>query len=298
MEEQQNDGTWWIVAQVSDGPKALEQSVAIPLTGGQPLYDTVDLGAGWTYEGHSQWATNYKTCGGLEQSPIALETTEEEAGAVEGGQGLPYMYEPLKMRALYNTGLGIQVAGNFGNLTLPGGLYDFKQFHIHMPAEHKIVRNGVPEITVGELHMVHQKQGSRGTDDLVMVSILLRLPREHEELVGTEPFFMQLGLDRIPTDGGHTLPFNHSVNLSVFDSHLRGSYFAYQGSITTPPCTENVQWYVMSKPAVISGSNVLAFKDKFPNPMNNRPEQPLNGREVSKSQVLPYRAPAPAPSSS
>jgi carbonic anhydrase len=294
LEEQQNDASWWIIAQVTDGPKALEQSVQVPLSGGQPLYDTINLGAGWTYDGQGEWAEAYQGCGGSEQSPIVLETQEDEPGPA--AEPLAYLYQPLTLRAVYNTGLNIQVSGNFGNLTLPGGIYDVLQWHLHLPAEHKIKRKGVDELTVGELHIVHRKRGSHGTNDLVMVAIMLRLPLEREELVGTEPFFMQIAEMGYPTDGGHTMPTNRSINMSVFDKQLQSSYFAYKGSIATPPCTENVQWYVMSKPAVISGSNVMALKKKFPNPMNNRHPQPLNGREVLFSKVLPYSAPAAAPS--
>jgi carbonic anhydrase len=295
MEEQQNDGTWWIIAQVADGPKSNLQGVDVPLTGGQPLYDTIDLGAGWTYDAQDTWATAYPDCGGLEQSPIEIATTEAQPGVPT--QPLPYLYEPLSLRTVYNSGLNIQVGGNFGNLTLPGGIYDVLQFHLHLPAEHKIKRGEVNELSVGELHIVHRKRGSRGPNDLVKVAIMLRLPREHEDLVGTEPFFMQLLENGIPVDGGHGMPMNKSVNLSVFDENLQSSYFAYQGSVTTPPCTENVQWYVMSKPAVISGVNVMTLKSKFPNPMNNRHTQLLNGRVPAHSEVLPYRAPAPAPES-
>ena len=51
------------------------------------------------------------------------------------------------------------------------------------------------------------------------------------------------------------------MNIRIWQEHLKSDYWAYTGSLATPPCTENVQWYVMTKPAVISGSNVLAFKD-------------------------------------
>jgi carbonic anhydrase len=216
---------------------------------------------------------------------------EENGTPYECDTALNYRYEALEMRALYNTGLGVQIAGNFGNVTFPNtvngkvGVFDVKQFHIHMPAEHQIG----DDVAVGELHIVHQLRGSRGTDDLVMISIMLRLPREHEELVGTEPFFMSLGLENIPSDGGHTLPFDHKVDLNVFEKQLQGHFYAYRGSITTPPCHENVQWYVMATPAVISGSNVVAFKSRFPDPLNARERQKLGDRQILTDELLEYK---------
>ena len=57
-----------------------------------------------------------------------------------------------------------------------------------------------------------------------------------------------------------------------------GLTYRYIGSLTTPPCSENVRWYVMKTPVEVSEAQVAAFEAIFHN--NNRPVQPLNDREV------------------
>lgn len=286
MEEQQDDGTWWIIVQVTGGAKALKQSVNVPKSGGKQLIEFEDLGPGWTYEQQKEWPKAYASCAGNEQSPIVIDSTNAAIpapGDKDVAAPLMYSYSPMKNRALFNTGLTVQVAGNFGNVTVGGEVYDARQFHLHVPAEHKIG----DERSVGELHIVHQKQGSRGTDDLLMVSIVLRLPLEHQELVGTEPFFTQLGFDKMPGDGGHSVPFAKPVDLNDFAPQLNGHYYSYRGSLTTPPCSEGVQWYVMAQSAVISGATVVEFKDRFPNPMNSRLHQALGERTIATDGPVP-----------
>jgi carbonic anhydrase len=62
------------------------------------------------------------------------------------------------------------------------------------------------------------------------------------------------------------------------------SYWAYDGSFTTPPCTEGVKWHVLYEPVTVSLQQVAAFRSleflhhdgEFVG--NARPVQPLNGR--------------------
>ena len=56
------------------------------------------------------------------------------------------------------------------------------------------------------------------------------------------------------------------------------SYFSYVGSLTTPPCTEGVRWFVLKDPVTVSSSEIGTFTKLYPR--NARPLQPVNGREV------------------
>ncbi|CAL8068448.1 unnamed protein product [Orchesella dallaii] len=62
--------------------------------------------------------------------------------------------------------------------------------------------------------------------------------------------------------------------------------FTYKGSLTSPQCNEQVNWYVMGSPALTSGSNVEAFRFTLTDARgkvireNHRPRQALNGRQV------------------
>ena len=59
------------------------------------------------------------------------------------------------------------------------------------------------------------------------------------------------------------------------------SYWAFEGSLTTPPCSEEVQWHVLKEPVELSKAQLAAFKKLYP--MNARPVQPLNGRALLES---------------
>ena len=57
------------------------------------------------------------------------------------------------------------------------------------------------------------------------------------------------------------------------------TFYHYQGSLTTPPCTEGVEWVVFNTPVELSQQQIVAFRSRFP--ANARPPQPLNGRKVT-----------------
>ena len=64
---------------------------------------------------------------------------------------------------------------------------------------------------------------------------------------------------------------------SEFQTPLAGSYYRYDGSLTSPPCSETVKWFVLQTPMTATRAQIQAFKSLFPNPANNRPLQLLNG---------------------
>lgn len=59
-------------------------------------------------------------------------------------------------------------------------------------------------------------------------------------------------------------------------------YYTYMGSVTAPPCTEHVEWFVLKTPVEISPQQINAFAELYPN--DARPVQPLNGRIVKESR--------------
>ena len=82
-------------------------------------------------------------------------------------------------------------------------------------------------------------------------------------------------------EGKEIAPADVSVDATGLLPPQRG-YFTFTGSLTTPPCTEGVTWFVLKSPVQISKDQVAAFAKKYPH--NARPVQPLNGRSVQATR--------------
>lgn len=281
LEEQVPDGSWWVIMSQEDAPRELNQELKIDE---YPILDGRRPDAAWFYKAQDEWVHNWQTCGtGREQSPIDLEPMPDGQVLPEANK-LPVSYQSMSDLALMNTGNGLQVSGPLGNLTLPSGIYEAKQFHFHFPAEHTI--GGTANLAVGELHIVHKRVGVNNSamngEDLAIVSMFLHLPMEHEELSSEEMFFLDLGMLSIPPEGRYNAPIEKSLSFpSTFANQLNGNYWYYKGSLATPPCVEGVQWLVLQNFAHISGSVVVAFKERMAKSNeggNARATQLLNGR--------------------
>merc|ERR1719265_382019 len=137
------------------------------------------------------------------------------------------------------------------------------------------------------MHIVHRRQCSLGTGSLAVIAIMLQ--QENEALMGvleTErkfefDFLHNLGFGGKLPEVGKELPVSGTVDImKAYRRSLSGGFYHYLGSLTAPPCTEHVHWYVMKFPAVVTAEMVASFKAIFPDPANNRPLQPLNNREI------------------
>ena len=78
----------------------------------------------------------------------------------------------------------------------------------------------------------------------------------------------------------HT-PTGMLVDLNRLLPSDRG-YYTFTGSLTTPPCSEDVTWFVLKQPVEISKPEESAFAKRYAH--NARPVQPLNGRSVLMSR--------------
>lgn len=225
------------------------------------------VGSHWDYEGEygpAKWANmepNFKTCGmGKRQSPINIETRDAEKG---GLRPIVFSYIPGPAEIL-NNGHTIQInLPNSGSARFDGLEYKLVQFHFHTPSEEKIDSMASHMV----VHLVHKA----GDNKLAVVGVLFKLGKENAAL---KPIF-----DNLPPKETMTRPLNvfNPADLIPADP----IYYGYTGSLTTPPCSEDVKWHVMKKPIEISYAQLAAFKKLYK--MNARPIQPLNGRRV---QVL------------
>jgi len=204
---------------------------------------------------------SFKACGlGKRQSPINIETNQTEKG---GLKPIPFAYLPGPAEII-NNGHTIQVnLPASGTARFDGMEYKLVQFHFHTPSEEKI--NSMASHMVA--HLVHKA----GDTKLAVVAVLFKLGKENMAL---KPVF-----DNLPDKQGQVRPINVFNPADILPADP--TYFAYLGSLTTPPCSEEVRWHVMKTPIEISYTQLSAFKKLYK--MNARPVQPLNGRRV---QVL------------
>lgn len=221
--------------------------------------------AHWSYAGHGgpqEWGSleeTFKVCAfGTQQSPINFEAAvrAEASGPVLSWQQAPYM--------VANNGHTIQLdaAGDAGGAELNGRRYALRQFHFHAPSEHAV--NGTR--TAMEAHFVH----ADAAGGLLVVGVFL-VPGAPNDTFATV-------MAAAPKAEG-TAPLPAALDPSAFLPAQRGLY-RYEGSLTTPPCAEVVDWNVFAAPVSAAPADIDAFQAIFP--MNARPLQAVNRRFLLK----------------
>jgi carbonic anhydrase len=128
-----------------------------------------------------------------------------------------------------------------------------------------------------ELHSVFQEPT---TGNKLVVGVLFEISKK------SNPFLQTLIDAGLPKKNGDTKVTSTLINLAdVLTS--TSSYFTYSGSLTTPPCSENVTWIVLAKPANVSQAQFQSFRRILGNDF--RPLQNLNGRVLRSTRDLPSR---------
>jgi len=227
-------------------------------------------GAHWTYEGKtgpSAWGKmdpTFAACGvGKTQSPIDIHDAEAQVADLPP---ITFDYKPVAAKVIDN-GHTIQVNLDPGNtITFDGKAYTLVQFHFHKPSEEKIDGKAFDMVA----HLVHKDADGK----LAVVAVLLRAGSASAPIAR-----IWAGL---PSEKGKesALP-GGPFDVSALLPRERG-YFAFQGSLTTPPCSEGVQWLVLRSPVDVSSDQVAAFGKIYPK--NARPTQTTNGRAIRKSK--------------
>jgi len=223
----------------------------------------------WEYEGEEgpeNWGEIdpvYEMCSiGKEQSPIDLGEVE-----ITDLSDIEFVQSTIEPVLIGNNGHTIQVAAGDGEnyIVLDGVQYNLLQFHFHTPSEHKIAG----EATDMELHLVHIDENK----NLAVLGIMIK--------EGAENAALKLVFDNMPTEKRDPALVDGTLTVADFLPADKTT-FRYMGSLTTPPCSEGVHWNVFANPVEASKEQIEAYRAIFP--MDARPVQPLNEREIIQGQ--------------
>jgi carbonic anhydrase len=162
-----------------------------------------------------------------------------------------------------------------GNLMIVGNVrYQLTQFHFHRPSE-ELIHGKTYDMVV---HLMYQTSDGK----LAGVAVLLKAGRANATVQQIWEH-MPMTESKIKADFSHEEQEVPGVQISpagLLPDDL--GYFTYSGSVTAPPCTEGVVWYVLKAPITISAAQIGAFAALYPHDV--RRVQPLNGRVVKQSR--------------
>jgi carbonic anhydrase len=234
----------------------------------------------WTYDEQADWGALENTdptapipalypfaeCGlGQKQSPVDISVPAAKASL----NHLNPLYASVPL-SVNNNGHTIKVnmpiTANPNALWIGKESYQLLQFHFHAPSEHTLNGKTFPL----ELHFVHSTPSGK----LAVLGVMIKAGAENPEF--------QKILDNAPSIAGNTnTPAGVTLDPNGLLSPSR-KFYSYAGSLTTPPCTEGVDWSVARAPITVSSAQIAEFEALYIN--NARLPQALNGRIVD---ILP-----------
>ena len=217
----------------------------------------------WTYEGAegpAHWADlakNFEVCeAGHEQSPVDLTDAVKAEPA-----DIMFHWNKDAHWTVVNNGHTIQAnTDDGGTIDLDGKSYVLRQFHFHTPSEHSIDGKKAPM----EAHFVHQAED--GT--LAVVGAMIE--------PGGENDLFKAVMDKAPAKAGEEVQVGAADAAKMLPDTRH--FFRYEGSLTTPPCSETVVWTVMKEPIKVSEASIKEFEAIYA--ANARPLQPIGRRFI------------------
>lgn len=246
----------------------VQEEIKKPKDGKKAKEEAAHEAPHWSYTGNTgadKWGSldkQFATCGvGQRQSPIDIrKTIRADLPAIQ------FAYKPVPLTIVDN-GHSIKVdTPGAGSITVDGASYELQQFHFHKPSEEKI--NGKAYDMV--VHLVHQSKEGK----LAVVAVAIEAGKE-QSLIRTLWTHLPLETNKPVTRS------DVKIDPTQLLPAKRG-YYTFLGSLTTPPCTEDVLWLVLKTPMQISREQLAGFGTIYKN--NVRPVQPVNGRVIKESR--------------
>ncbi|KWO49718.1 carbonate dehydratase [Burkholderia sp. MSMB1459WGS] len=216
---------------------------------------------GFDYDHQREWHLE----SGDAQSPVAIDpgTVTQATRYADENNAIGMHIADTRAKAIDN-GHTIQIVPAAGSATIRGRHFRLQQIHFHSPSEHTLDGRTYPI----EGHFVLRAQDGR----LAVVAVLYRRGAENAQFAAV--------MDALKTGDTASLPSFRAAALMPVDAN---TYYHYLGSLTTPPLTENVEWYVLAEPVELSADDITAFRMRYSH--NARAVQPLNGRPLLRYDV-------------
>lgn len=206
------------------------------------------------------------------QSPVDINTT----APIEFDEILKTSYDGGGATEIQNKGSNFEViyeAGNNNFINVDGEEFEIVNIHFHAESEHAV--DG--ELSDLEMHIVHGNE----TGGLSVLGVLIEEGQFNQELA---PIFNTVRSD-LNADGelSDTVEFTEDIEIAELLPDNSGWY--YSGSLTTPPFSEDVNWFVFEESIEVSPEQMDVFEDFLESAdleSNNRELQPLNGRQFNE----------------
>ena len=220
----------------------------------------------WSYEGEGSpehWAEvspENQTCKvGMNQSPIDIKNTlKAHINPLKSS----YVDSPIN---IINNGHTIQAgfaASVKDVVTIDGVPFQLQQLHFHAPSENTL--NG--KHFAMEMHLVHKN----AEGEIAVVAVMFETGTANSELTKL--------WQTMPAKADEKAELKQKIDVNkLLPEDL--SHYRFSGSLTTPPCSEGVRWLVMKHPVTLSVQQLKQFTTAMHHG-NNRPTQPLHGREI------------------
>lgn len=217
----------------------------------------------WDYENPNWQEQGYSECAGLVQSPINIDTARTHKVAMPD---INFNYGVFPVRVIDN-GHTVQInSDDTSTITYNGESYKLRQFHYHVHSEHQINGESLPM----EVHFVHQNDN---TGAIVILGVMVKGGGSENAAFGEY-------LKSFPA-----VKNEEKVLASIIDPSLMmpisKKYYNYTGSLTTPPCSQGMNWIVFRETVSISDNQLSQFQKVYNH--NYRPVQKVGSRIVFES---------------